>query len=144
MSDTDTHVRDSGIQHAGENCRTLAETLARIGDKWTVLVVSALQDGSLRYNELHRRIGGISQRMLTLTLKSLEQDGIVERTVYPTIPPRVDYTLTDLGRSLLTPLQALFQWAIENRPLMLQAREKFQQSDRQGAAQLKSFTVAPE
>jgi DNA-binding HxlR family transcriptional regulator len=143
LSDTDMHVRAPNATHAGENCRALAETLARIGDKWTVLVVSALRDGSLRYNELHRSVGGISQRMLTLTLKSLEQDGIVERTVYPSIPPRVDYALTELGRSLLIPLQGLFQWALENRPLMLQAREKFVQSDRQGAAQLKSFTVPP-
>jgi DNA-binding HxlR family transcriptional regulator len=75
----------------------VSEVLARVGDKWTVLVVTLLGDGSKRFNELRRGLGSISQRMLTLTLKGLERDGLVTRTVFPTIPPRVDYGLTKLG-----------------------------------------------
>jgi DNA-binding HxlR family transcriptional regulator len=89
------------------------------------MVVGALSKGPIRYNEIHRRVEGISQRMLTLTLKGLEQDGLVTRTMYPTIPPRVDYELTELGRSLIVPLKTLAEWARENRPAMLAAREAF-------------------
>src|ERR1044072_6564949 len=99
MSDTNTDVR--GVDHSA--CTSVDDVLARIGDKWTVMVVGTLGGQSLRYNEIQRRVEGISQRMLTLTLKGLEQDGLVERTVYPTIPPRVEYELTPLGRSLLEP-----------------------------------------
>src|SRR4249920_207727 len=88
--------------HVREDCRAVSEVLARVGDKWTVLVVSMLGDGPRRFNELRRALGSISQRMLTLTLRGLERDGLVTRTVFPTIPPRVDYELTKLGRSLLT------------------------------------------
>ena len=87
--------------HLPSDCRAVSDVLARIGDKWSVLVVSRLGDGPLRFNELRRAIGGISQRMLTLTLRGLERDGLITRTVYPTIPPRVDYALTALGRDLL-------------------------------------------
>ena len=90
-----------GTLHVAEDCRAVSEVLARVGDKWTVLVVSTLGDGPKRFNELRRALGSISQRMLTLTLRGLERDGLVTRTVFPTIPPRVDYELTDLGRSLL-------------------------------------------
>jgi DNA-binding HxlR family transcriptional regulator len=82
------------------DCRKVSQVLARIGDKWSVLIVMLLGDGPRRFNEIKRMVGGISQRMLTLTLKGLERDGLVTRTVFPTIPPRVDYQLTDLGRSL--------------------------------------------
>ena len=99
--------------------------LARIGDKWSVLVVSRLGNGQLRFNELRRAIGGISQRMLTLTLRGLERDGLITRTVYPTIPPRVDYALTALGRDLLNPVSALGTWAIRNQPKIARARERF-------------------
>jgi DNA-binding HxlR family transcriptional regulator len=99
--------------------------LSRIGDKWTVMVVGALSEGTMRYGELHRSIDGISQRMLTLTLKGLEEDGLVIRTVYPTIPPRVEYTLTAMGRTLTRPLFALYEWTMEHRPAMLQARKAF-------------------
>ena len=92
-------------------CRTISTLLSRIGDKWTVLVVSTLGEGSKRFNELRREIPSVSQRMLTLTLRNLERDGIVSRVVTPTIPPRVDYALTDLGHSLLTPVTALSDWA---------------------------------
>jgi DNA-binding HxlR family transcriptional regulator len=85
--------------HVPEDCRAVSEVLARVGDKWTVLVVNMLGDGSKRFNELRRGLGSISQRMLTLTLKGLVRDGLVTRTVFPTIPPRVDYELTKLGHS---------------------------------------------
>ena len=92
-------------------CRAVQSILSRIGDKWTVLVVTLLHGGPARFNELRRSIDGISQRMLTLTLRSLERDGLVSRTVYPTIPPRVDYALTPVGRSFMEPLEGLIAWA---------------------------------
>ncbi len=116
--------------HTAALCQATAETLDRIGDKWTVLVVNVLEEGSLRYNEIHRAIEGISQRMLTLTLKSLERDGLVTRTVYPTIPPRVDYELTELGRNLMVPLRSLHEWAIKHRPAILAARKRFADKER--------------
>lgn len=93
-------------------CRTISGLLARIGDKWTVLVVTTLAGGSKRFNELRREIPSVSQRMLTLTLRNLERDGLVSRTVTPTIPPRVDYELTELGHSLVQPLHAIEEWAL--------------------------------
>jgi DNA-binding HxlR family transcriptional regulator len=95
-------------------CRTISDLLSRIGDKWSVLVVSTLGDGSKRFNELRREIPSVSQRMLTLTLRNLERDGLVSRTVTPTIPPRVDYALTELGKSLQGPINALAVWAMDN------------------------------
>src|ERR671919_282073 len=95
-------------------CRTISTLLARIGDKWTVLVVSTLGEGSKRFNELRREIPSVSQRMLTLTLRNLERDGLVSRAVTPSIPPRVDYALTDLGKSLQKPICGLSQWALDN------------------------------
>lgn len=91
------------------------EVLDRVGDKWSVQVVAVLRDGSLRFGELRRSIEGISQRMLTLTLRGLERDGLVRRTVTPSIPPRVDYELTRLGRTLLDPIMALATWAERHR-----------------------------
>jgi DNA-binding HxlR family transcriptional regulator len=99
--------------------------LSRIGDKWTVLTVERLGDGPMRFNELRRSIGNISQKMMTTTLRALERDGFVNRTVYPTIPPRVDYELTDLGRDLLVPLRALGGWARSNMDRVHEARERF-------------------
>jgi DNA-binding HxlR family transcriptional regulator len=95
-------------------CRTISTLLSRIGDKWTVLVVQTLGDGSKRFNELRREIPSVSQRMLTLTLRNLERDGLVNRTVTPSIPPRVDYELTELGRSLQKPICWLATWATEH------------------------------
>jgi DNA-binding HxlR family transcriptional regulator len=95
-------------------CRTISTLLSRIGDKWSVLIVATLGEGPRRFNELRREIPSVSQRMLTLTLRNLERDGLVSRTVTPTIPPRVDYALTDLGHSLQKPITALSQWAIDN------------------------------
>jgi DNA-binding HxlR family transcriptional regulator len=95
-------------------CQTISSLLQRIGDKWSVLVVSTLASGTRRFNELRREIPSVSQRMLTLTLRNLERDGLVKRTVTPSIPPRVDYELTDLGRSLEGPIGQLQQWALDN------------------------------
>ena len=118
MVDTNTVVRAPEAFNPHASCRAEVETLALIGDKWTVMVVGALSKGPIRYSEFRRRVEGISQRMLTLTLKGLEQDGLVTRTMFPTIPPRVDYELTKLGRKLIVPLKALSKWARENRPAM--------------------------
>jgi DNA-binding HxlR family transcriptional regulator len=139
MVDTNTAVRAPEASNPHAAC-TQVETLARIGDKWTVMVVGALSKGPIRYNEIRRRVEGISQRMLTLTLKGLEQDGLVTRTMYPTIPPRVDYELTKLGRKLIVPLQALSEWARENRPAMLAAREAFRRRGQHGSPRPR-FTV---
>jgi DNA-binding HxlR family transcriptional regulator len=111
--------------HLPADCRAISDVLARVGDKWSVLVVSRLGAGAMRFNELRRSIGGISQRMLTLTLRGLERDGLVTRTVFPTIPPRVDYALTSLGRDLLEPVSALGEWATRNQAKIARAREKF-------------------
>ncbi|MFL5043288.1 MAG: winged helix-turn-helix transcriptional regulator [Xanthobacteraceae bacterium] len=114
-----------GNLHVAEDCRAVSEVLARVGDKWTVLVVSLLGDGPKRFNEIRRGLGSISQRMLTLTLRGLERDGLVTRTVYPTIPPRVDYELTKLGHSLLRPVSGLGLWARQNRSAIEAARRRF-------------------
>jgi DNA-binding HxlR family transcriptional regulator len=114
-----------GNLHVPEDCRAVSEVLARVGDKWTVLVVSTLGDGPKRFNELRKALGSISQRMLTLTLRALERDGLVTRTVLPTNPPRVEYDLTRLGRSLLEPVSGLGLWARKNRPAIAQARARF-------------------
>jgi DNA-binding HxlR family transcriptional regulator len=111
--------------HLPGDCRAVSDVLARVGDKWSVLVVSRLGDGPMRFNELRRSIGGISQRMLTLTLRGLERDGLITRTVFPTVPPRVDYALTALGRDLLNPVSALGAWAIRNQAKIARAREQF-------------------
>jgi len=106
-------------------CRTISTLLSRIGDKWTVLVVGTLGEGSKRFNELRREIPSVSQRMLTLTLRNLERDGLVNRTVTPSIPPRVDYELTELGHSLLEPITALSQWALGNIEAIHGAQARF-------------------
>jgi DNA-binding HxlR family transcriptional regulator len=107
------------------DCARVGPVLARIGDKWTVLVVMLLGDGPRRFSEIKRSVDGISQRMLTLTLRYLERDGMVTRTVTPTIPPRVDYALTDLGRSLSGPLFELGQWVRGHLDQIDKAREAF-------------------
>jgi DNA-binding HxlR family transcriptional regulator len=111
------------LQHA--DCRGVASVLARVGDKWSVFVIMMLFDGPKRFNEIKRMISGISQRMLTLTLRGLERDGLVTRTVFPTIPPRVDYELTDLGRGLSQPVIALGNWAKEHQAEIEAARARF-------------------
>jgi DNA-binding HxlR family transcriptional regulator len=111
--------------HLDRDCRGVASILARVGDKWSVFVIMMLGDGPKRFNELKRQIGGISQRMLTLTLRGLERDGLVTRKVFPTIPPRVDYELTDLGRGLSLPVQALGEWAKDHQDRIEAARSRF-------------------
>lgn len=99
------------IPGRSETCNAMGDILNRIGDKWSVMIVGYLKRRTMRFNELRHAIGGISQRMLTLTLRNLERDGLVTRTVFPEIPPRVEYQLTDLGRTLTEPLDALWNWA---------------------------------
>src|SRR6476469_9963700 len=106
-------------------CRVISGLLQRIGDKWTVLVVTTLAGGSRRFNELRREIPSVSQRMLTLTLRNIERDGLVSRTVTPSIPPRVDYELTDLGRSLVGPLGGIERWALDNVEAIHTAQARF-------------------
>jgi DNA-binding HxlR family transcriptional regulator len=106
-------------------CPAVREVLSLVGDKWSVLVVGLLGDGSRRFGELRRSIEGISQRMLTLTLRRLERDGLVTRSVTPTIPPRVDYELTKLGHTLLEPVCELAAWAEKNRVQIHAARERY-------------------
>jgi DNA-binding HxlR family transcriptional regulator len=113
------------IQHPGDECLAVREVLDRVGDKWSVMVVAQLGAGPQRFSELRRSIEGISQRMLTLTLRGLERDGLVSRTVHPTVPPSVEYDLTPLGRTLLEPVHALSEWALENRAHIQAARERF-------------------
>jgi len=130
------HSDDPVPHYAGaesHGCRMVSSVLARVGDKWTVLVVMFLADGSKRFNELKRLIGGVSQRMLTLTLRGLERDGLVTRTVTPSIPPRVDYELTNLGRSLQRHAVALACWANENGPAIERARTAFDDERREAS-----------
>ncbi len=115
----------------GHECDAVNTVLARVGDKWSVLIVMLLGDGPKRFNELKRLVGGISQRMLSLTLRGLERDGLVTRTVTPTVPIRVDYALTDLGRSLWTPVEALGAWARRHHPTIKAARQRY---DERGGA----------
>lgn len=115
-------------------CRAISGILSRIGDKWTVLVVQLLGEGPMRFSELRRSLGSISQKMLTTTLRALERDGFVTRTVYPTIPPRVDYELTDLGRELLVPVRALGEWARANMDRIDAARRDFDAKNAAAAA----------
>lgn len=114
-------------------CQGVSGVLQRVGDKWSVLVVAVLADGPRRFSELRREISYVSQRMLTLTLRNLERDGLVLRTVTPTIPPRVDYELTPLGQSLREPVLALAQWAVVNLPQISQAQATFDEAKDQRA-----------
>ena len=116
---------EPGITHDSGNCRAVADVLARIGDKWTVYIVNLLSNGPMRFNEIRRSVSAISQRMLSLTRRGLERDGLVTRTVFPTIPPRVDYELTEVGRTLIAPLKQVGSWAIANRDYVESARAKF-------------------
>jgi DNA-binding HxlR family transcriptional regulator len=103
----------------------IRDVLDRVGDKWSVQVIERLGDGPRRFNDLRRSIEGLSQRMLTVTLRALERDGLLTRTVFPTVPPQVEYALTDLGRSLLEPLRALAAWAREHKDAVQRARSRF-------------------
>jgi DNA-binding HxlR family transcriptional regulator len=111
-------------QHPLSDCRRVGDILARVGDKWTILLLMALGDRRMRFGELNRAINGISQRMLTVTLRNLEHDGILIRTVYPTIPPRVEYELSDRGRSLKLALAPIGKWVVGNQTDIEEARER--------------------
>ena len=120
MSATNKAVRTTDTQ-----CIAVNEAVALLHDKWTLLVLGALAHApSLRYRELQRAVEGISQRMLTLTLKTLTASGLVHRTVFATVPPRVDYELTPMGRTLIAPLKALLDWSLEHHDEMAAARQR--------------------
>ncbi|TMB97809.1 MAG: helix-turn-helix transcriptional regulator [Chloroflexi bacterium] len=114
-----------GLLHSSEECVSIDEVLNRVGDKWSLQVISQLGAGTLRFTELKRSVAGISQRMLTLTLRQLERDGLVERTVYPIVPPKVEYKLSDFGRTILVPVTDLANWALTYRLDIQAAREAF-------------------
>lgn len=128
IPDRDADSRLEVLLHS-QPCQATSSTLSLIGNKWSVLIIMLLSEGPRRFNELKRIISGISQRMLTLTLRELEREGVVTRTAFPTIPPRVDYALTDLGRSLKEPVTALGLWAIHNQPALVAARRQFDARD---------------
>lgn len=106
-------------------CRLVSDILGRTGDKWSILIIVALTEKTLRFSDLRRSIGNISQKMLTRTLRNLERDGFVQRVVTPTSPPRVDYSLTPLGHELANPAVALASWTAENSERILAARLAF-------------------
>ena len=108
-----------------ESCRQVLQILSLIGSKWSILVIGQLHDRTMRFSELHRAVHGISQRMLTLTLRGLERDGLVGRTVHPSVPPRVDYALTDLGATLLGSMTALSDWASVHRVEINEHRARY-------------------
>ncbi|GGC68577.1 winged helix-turn-helix transcriptional regulator [Undibacterium terreum] len=113
------------LDHTSGGCIAARQILDRVGDKWSIYIVMMLSEGPVRFNQLKRSIEGISQRMLTLTLRSLERDGLVTRTVFPTVPQSVEYALTDLGSTLLEPVSALAQWAQVNSTQIQRARADF-------------------
>lgn len=127
VPDPDT-VACAGGEADHTTCIVVREVLDRVGDKWSVLVISLLGERGRRFSELRREIEGISQRMLTLTLRQLERDGIVERTVHATVPPRVDYALTPLGTSVLEPLTALMCWAGQHGTDIADARRHYDEA----------------
>lgn len=114
-----------GDEPDDEVCRQVLRILALIGDKWSILVIGQLRDRTLRFSELHRAVTGISQRMLTLTLRQLERDGLLTRTVHPSVPPRVDYALTALGTTLLDSVAALAEWATTHRQEINSNRRRY-------------------
>lgn len=124
MSVTNRNVRIAKLEK--KECLAVNEVVALCHDKWTLLVLGALSHASsLRYKEVQQAVAGISQRMLTSTLKMLEENGLVKRTAHATVPPRVDYELTPLGRSLSSPLRGLLEWSQQNRVAMADAREAY-------------------
>lgn len=125
MPDQGRTFRKPGNCGDTEACEPISRMLARISDKWTLLVVRVLGDGPLRFNALKREIGEISQKMLASTLRDLEENGFVTRTVTPVTPPQVEYALTDLGRDFWEPVQALADWTRANSPRIDAARAAY-------------------
>lgn len=111
--------------HDETTCARISQALARISDKWTLLVIRTLGPGPMRFNALRREIGDISQKMLASTLRGLEENGFVSRTVTPVTPPQVEYALTDLGRDFLVPVQGLAEWTLANSARIDAARAAF-------------------
>jgi len=104
----------------------IRDVISRLGDKWSLLALTSLNaNGTMRFNELQKSIGDVSQRMLSVTLRSLEADGFVRRVIYPEVPPRVEYSLTDLGRALMPHLTGLLEWALQNMQAILASRQQF-------------------
>jgi DNA-binding HxlR family transcriptional regulator len=120
-------------QHPLQDCHKVRQILARIGEKWSMLVVMLLRDGPRRFNDIKRNTGGISQQMLTRTLRGLERDGMVTRTIYPTSPPQVEYRMTELGRSMSEPVLAFGRWVQEHLADIDAARQQFDQRTKIGA-----------
>ena len=118
------------LEHDSERCRVIRETFDRLGDKWTLLIVSILSQGPQRFTTLKYAAEGISQRMLTLTLRKLERDGLVARTVFAEVPPRVEYALTPLGETLVSPITALAEWAIAHQDSITQGQRNFDKAGR--------------
>lgn len=115
-------------------CAAIDQLVALLGEKWTLLVLGALtKEPTLRYNDLQRAVSGISQRMLTLRLKKLEENGLVKRTLFPTVPPRVDYELTPLGFTLIKPIKALLDWTIDNRAAIAETRMAYAKASKKTA-----------
>jgi DNA-binding HxlR family transcriptional regulator len=112
-------------EHLSGDCRPIAHILARVGDKWTILLLNVLGNETMRFGDLHRAVPGISQRMLTVTLRNLERDGLIKRTIYPTIPPKVEYELSDRGRSLRCALVPIADWVMEHRDGIEQSQARF-------------------
>ncbi|HWF98937.1 MAG TPA: helix-turn-helix domain-containing protein [Steroidobacteraceae bacterium] len=132
MRPSKLRVTAAGHLPSGE-CPRISQVLARVGEKWSVLIIIMLTDGPHRFSELKRAIGGISQRMLTLSLRGLERDGLVKRTVFPVVPPRVEYELTALGRSLHAPVSALGEWARSHLAEIDGARAEFDRREASAA-----------
>jgi DNA-binding HxlR family transcriptional regulator len=120
-----THVTAETEDLFHEECPKVSRVLARLGDKWSVLIVVLLRERSYRFNEIKRTVHGISQQMLTRTLRNLERDGMVSRKIFPTSPPQVEYALTDLGRSLSEPVLALGEWAKAHLPQIDDAQFRY-------------------
>lgn len=130
MKQGNMDVTDNAPDRGTSECQTIQEILARVGDKWSVLIVVKLAESPHRFNELKRELNGISQRMLTHALRGLERDGLIVRTVYDTVPPSVEYKLTELGLSLKDPVVALGMWVVENQRMIQSARDLFDQKER--------------
>jgi DNA-binding HxlR family transcriptional regulator len=125
MDDQEGTPQIPGHREDTATCQHISRMLTRISDKWTILVVRTLGQGPMRFNALRREVGEISQKMLSSTLRDLEENGFVTRTVTPVIPPQVEYALTDLGRDFLTPVHGFAEWVIANTPRIEAARASY-------------------